>query len=388
MTAEELLEKLPLLPELKTLTLTGTLDADAQAALMACRADVVFDWNVALCGETFRSTDKDISFAGCLLTEADLADVRDNLFRFYNLESLDLTDCGLSNEQLTAFREEAGVEIGWSFDLCGVTVNSLDREIDLSGQQIGLVSHVEEALPCFSRLEKVIMSHCGIPDEEMDALNKRHEDIQFVWTVKIGGYELPTDITNFIATKDPKGYIQDRHTAGFRYCTELVGLDLGHNFISDISFVQYMPKLKYLIVAENPVVDLTPLESLHELVFLEIFLTTPRDLTPLLSLTSLEDLNLCHTYTVPGDNAFEVLSQMTWVERLWYSGHAMTPAQERALAEALPDCELMLKRGQESVCGNWRYGEHYYDMRDLFGMYYMNEWGDRVEGRQDPPYEK
>lgn len=385
-TAAELLEKLPLLPELTLVKLSGDMDAQSQAALMERFPEIVFDWTVSLCGETFQSTDSALSFANQPLTAEDLAAIRDNLFRFYNLEVIDLTGCGFDNRQMIEYREETGREIQWSFELCGVPVSSMDTEIDLSGQQIGLASHVEEALPCFSRLEKVIMSHCGIPDEEMDALNKRHEDVEFVWTVQIGGYELRTDTTNFIATKDPKGYIHDRHTDGFRYCTEMVALDVGHNFISDISFVECMPKLKYLILAENPVVDLSPLETLQELVFLEIFLTIPEDLTPLLSLGNLKDLNLCHTYTVKGQHAQEVLSQMTWLERLWYSGHGMNRTQETALVEALPNCELMLKRGQESVCGNWRYGEHYYDMRDALGMYYMNEWGDPVEGRQEPPF--
>lgn len=385
-TTSELLEKLVRLPELKTLALDGVVSPEDQAALMAQYPEILFDWDVALCGETFRSTEKTISFAGKRLTEGELQSIADNLFRFYNPEVLDLTGCGFDGVRLRPFREEVGVEVSWEFELFGVTVNSLDTEIDLSGQEIADAALVEAELDNFTRLEKVVMSHCGLSDEEMDALNRRHEDIRFVWTVQIGGYELRTDITNFIATKDPKGYIHDKHTAAFRYCTDLVGLDLGHNFISDISFVRYMPKMKYLIVAENPVVDLSPLEDLQELVFLEIFLTTPTDLTPLLSVKSLRDLNLCHTYTVPGNHAYEVLSQLTWVERLWYSGHAMSRAQELALEEDLPDCELMLRRGQESVCGNWRYGQHYYDMRDLFGMYYMNEWGDPVEGRQSPPF--
>lgn len=385
-TVAELLEKLAWLPELKTLVLDGTVSPEDQAALMERYPDVMFDWDVSLCGITFRSTDKTLSFAGKVMTEKDLDTIRDNLFRFYTPEVIDLTDCGMSDQQLIKFREKTGVEIGWDFELCGVTVNSLDVEVDLSGHVIENVSEVEASLPYFSRLEKVIMSHCGIPDQEMDALNRRYENIRFVWTVKVGGYELRTDITNFIATKEPKGYIHDRHTEPLKYCTDLEGLDLGHNFITDISFVRYMPHMKYFIVAENPVVDLSPLVGLQELVYLEIFLTNVTDFTPLLSLTTLDDLNLCHIYTVSGDHAFEVLSQMTWLERLWYSGHAMNRTQEQALAEALPNCELMLKRGQESVCGNWRYGRHYYDMRDLFGMYYMNEWGDRVEGRQDPPY--
>ena len=385
-TVAELTEKLVWLPELETLTLTGTVDSQNQAALMKSYPDIVFDWSVNLCGETFRSTDTTISFAGRTLTEANLATIRDGLFRFYNLESIDLSGCGIDNDRLAKFREQTGVEIGWEMDLCGAAVHTLATEIDLSGNQIGLAEYVEEALPYFTRLEKVIMSHCGIPDEEMDALNKRYEDIQFVWTVKVGNYELRTDTTNFIATKDPKGYIHDKDTAALKYCNDMVALDLGHNFITDISFVSYMPHMKYFIVAENPVVDLSPLAELEELVFLEIFLTLPEDLTPLLSLTSLRDLNLCHTYTVDGDHAYEVLRQMTWLERLWYSGHDMKSSQQKALAEDLPGVELMLKRGQESVCGNWRYGQHYYDMRDMLDMYYMDEWGDPVDGRQNPPY--
>ena len=146
-TVAELTEKLAWMPNLKTLTLSGTVDAQSQAALMKRYPDIVFNWNVNLCGKTFRSTDKVISFEGISPTEANLATIRDGLFRFYNLEAVDFTGCGFDSDRLAKFRKDTGVEIGWDFDLCGVTVHSLDTEIDLSGHQIGLTDHVEEALP-------------------------------------------------------------------------------------------------------------------------------------------------------------------------------------------------------------------------------------------------
>ncbi|MBQ4224266.1 MAG: leucine-rich repeat domain-containing protein, partial [Prevotella sp.] len=44
-----------------------------------------------------------------------------------------------------------------------------------------------------------------------------------------------------------------------RYCTKLKGLDLGHNAITDISFIENMPHLRVLILADNDLTDISPL---------------------------------------------------------------------------------------------------------------------------------
>ena len=48
----------------------------------------------------------------------------------------------------------------------------------------------------FSRLEKVVMCNCGVSNEDMDALNKKYEDVRFVWSVRFSIWTLRTDATN------------------------------------------------------------------------------------------------------------------------------------------------------------------------------------------------
>ena len=86
------------------------------------------------------------------------------------------------------------------------------------------------------------------------------------------------------------------------------------------------------------------------------------DYTPLLELTKLEDLNLCYTH-----GQKEVLMEMTWLKRLWWSPSA---GKQPDLSRALPDTLINVTTGS-STGGVWRKGQNYYDMRDLLGMYYM-----------------
>ena len=87
---------------------------------------------------------------------------------------------------------------------------------------------------------------------------------------------------------------------------------------------------------------------------------------PLATLTGLEDLNLGYTR---GD--VHVLEQMTWLKRLWWSGSGLNAEEEAALQAALPDTEIQIHSVGSSTGMGWREGQHYYDMRDLLGMPYM-----------------
>jgi hypothetical protein len=63
--------------------------------------------------------------------------------------------------------------------------------------------------------------------------------------------------------------------------------------------------------------------------------------------------------------------QMPWLERLWYCGNALSQEQIDALQANMPRCEMYLAPHGESTGGTWRYHPHYYEMRDVFEMYYM-----------------
>jgi len=283
-----------------------------------------------------------------------------------SLKTVTLCGTGITQAEVDTLRA-AHPGITFIFDLAigEITVRTDAEEIDISGVTT-TPEEVEALLPYFCNLKKVVMCNCGISNEDMDALNRRHEDIQFVWSVSLNGRAtVRTDITGFITFKMGLKYFFEGELDNLRYCTELVALDLGHQKISNCDFVAFMPKLKYLVLADTTISDLTPLEGLENLEFLEIFLTNVKDYTPLLSLTNLKDLNLAWTY---GD--YEIIGQMPWLERVWWGGKWHNTAERAYLTEHCPNTKFEFDDG-ESTGSGWRKGYLYYEMRDLLGMFYM-----------------
>ena len=216
------------------------------------------------------------------------------------------------------------------------------------------------------------MCDCGVPDAEMDALDRRHEDIRFVWTVYFSIYALRTDATFFCAADVPQlnydaPVLGDAQLYPVRYCRDMIALDLGHMWIEDLSFLYNMPKLQYLILVGGRFRDITPIGSLQDLKYLEIFQTMPRDISPLLNCKKLEQLNICYC------SGFDIspLKEMKQLKRLWYAG--LGPYRGAELVEALPDTQVYcpISDPDGSTGGGWREDEAYYEMRDVFGMYYQ-----------------
>ena len=371
---EELCPALAGLPLLRSVRFTeGSVPAAEQDLLLETFPELEFHWNVELLGRDIPSDADSISFAGQPLTEADIERIRATASRFPALTRLDLTDCGHDRSTLQPLAAALpGVTVVWTMDIYGLTFPTDVREMDLTGRPVwDRGALIEDALPCFPLLEKVIMTGCGLNNQEMDEINNRHEDVWFVWTVYFSIYSLRTDATNFIAAR----FVNDAELysgqcAVLKYCTDLQALDLGHKNLDDLSFLYDLPKLKYLILVENDLYDITPIGSLKELKYLEIFWTKVEDISPLVNCTKLEDLNICYIYAKP-KAVFPVLMQMPWLQRLWYCGNALTPEQVEQLRENMPDCEMYLEPRGEATGGTWRTHPHYYEMRDFFGMYYM-----------------
>lgn len=363
---EELNEKLQYLPNVQTIHLTGGLPEMEQLRLLLQQYPrVALSWQVDI-GEAvldLGATTLDLSG----FPQQNTDSIERWIPYLPALQEVNLTGCGLPMDTLADLsRRYPRIQFLFDVKIGPVTVSSDAREIDLSGHAIENPEIVEAALPCFRNLEKVVMCGCGIPSEEMDALNQRYPDIRFVWSVNLGELEVRTDATYFIPTK----YDVDVRSADLkelRYCVDMIGVDVGHmRGVNNCEWAAYMPKLKYLILADTSVRDISPLEGLENLVFLELFLTGVRDYSPLLTCTALEDLNLCRTYGSP-----EPILQMTWLKRLWWAGNWTAKVRYgEALAENLPDCTFNFD-AESSTGEGWREGRNYYAMRDLFGMSYM-----------------
>ena len=212
-----------------------------------------------------------------------------------------------------------------------------------------------------TNLQKVVMCDCGIGNEEMDALNKRYENIRFVWTVHIGRVSVRTDAIYFapVVTRE---HVYENQMEPLKYCTDLVAIDLGHMAVTTCTWAAYMPNLQYLILADTGVSDISPLANHEKLVFLELFITAVRDYSPLLSCPNLEDLNLCYSY-----GSAEPIKKMTWLKRLWWDGN---PYETKGLEAFLPDTECNFSSGS-STGGTWRLGQRCKEQRDILGMPYL-----------------
>ena len=267
-------------------------------------------------------------------------------------------------ELLTLGLEYPELTLDFSFLLEGITVHSLAESLDFSNIQIADLDKLEAIVTKMPNLTRVDMHHCGIDNEVMDALNRRYENIQFVWSVYVARMYLPTDVEAFIPIKHGK-VVYDYDLVNLKYCTEMRAIDLGHQLVSHCDWARYMTKLEFFLCADTMLQSIEPLTGLEHLKYVEIFITNVKDYSPLLTLPVLEDLNICWTY---GDA--EIIAQMPYLKRLWWAGKWFRPEERELIVSSLPDTLLNLDDGESTGAG-WRQHDNYYEMRDLLGMHYM-----------------
>ncbi len=235
---------------------------------------------------------------------------------------------------------------------------------DKTADTAALIEEVETAMAYFPQAESLVMCGCYLDNEAMAQFRSRHrEDYKVAWSVDCGKIAPRTDASFFMPVKYHVYYLSTAEAYNLRYCEDMVAVDIGHMNVSDISFVECMPKLQYLILAHTGVQSIEPLRSCKNLKFLEVDHTGVRDLSPLLECTALEDLNIGKTWcsTAP-------LAEMTWLKNLWM---IFRQQSARELAPFLPNTNIV-SAGTATVDSGWRDLPNYYAMRDELKMFYMS----------------
>ena len=209
----------------------------------------------------------------------------------------------------------------------------------------------------------------------MAAFREAHrEDYKVVWTVDCGTMVASTDTTYFMPYKYGVAYFFDKYTVNLRYCEDVVAVDLGHMSIHNADFAQYMPNLKYLILAHTQIADITPLQHCKSLLFLELDWSVVKDYTPLKGCTALEDLNLSKTFA-----PIDPILEMDWLKHLWITDRG-EDVKAKLIETFGPPWETDEERksqtqiyleGASTVSGGWRELQNYFDMRDALNMRYM-----------------
>ena len=370
------------LPELKAVDASACRNYEQIGKLMAQHPELELSYQVELLGKTYTEADTEATF--------DDPDVNVLLERLAWLPHMEKIHIGKTTASAQSLRQLVdaypNIAITWEKTVFGKTFNSAETEYDLSDSELAVVPYgvwnhpvdaaetsritqqVEEAMAYFPNAEKVILPACYFHNETMSAFrDKMRPEYKVVWTVYVTKKPVRTD-QEIIHSSAYKVCFIDELSQDLVYCEDAIVVDIGHSYVKDISWVRGMPKLKYLILAHNWVKDITPLSTCKNLVYLELFWNgyIP-DFTPLLECTALEDLNVSGT---PTD--MTPLYQMTWLKNLWANCKGITPAEDEALREALPNTTIMT-RGGDYTTGGWREIQGYYDMRDIMGLPY-NHW--------------
>lgn len=372
--ADELVNQLPLLHDLAQIKLTGALpEKQALDQLMEQFPQIDFRWTVPVGSTSMRNTVKRLDIHGVPLTAQSAAATLDS---FLSLDWVDMRGCGLTDTEMIALCDAyPDTQFVWDMQL-GEHIFSTDaEEIDLTGLTLENPEEIEKLLPYLPNAKKIILSHCGLDDETMDALDKRHEDVRFVWSVLIKDRYVRTDAKYFYPYKlYRKMRVNNEQLKPLKYCIDLECIDIGHMFsVTDCEWARNMPNLTYLIIGETGISDLSPLSGCKKLKYLELFTIPVKDYSPLLGCTALEYLNLGRTYGDP-----EPLGQMTWLKHLWWCwayGRWGRMNEDRIepvnkMIESLPDTEIKIFI-EHPTAGGWRKLDGYFEMRDFMDMFYL-----------------
>ena len=271
---------------------------------------------------------------------------------------------------------------------------SFDRDaeaIDMGDQVVEDLRDFIAFLKEFPNLKHVDMFATQVTKKQVSMLEEALPDVQFGWTMQLMKYKnkhiVRSDAEAFSTLHGVCPNHRSEEFALLKYCTNMLALDLGHNNLTDITFLLNMPRLRVLILGENQKLrDISVLAELQDLEYLELFTCGIKDISPLTKLPHLTDLNLANNSV----QDWRPLKEMKQLKRLWISGmcgKALTAEERQELEEALPDTVIMYK-GKPTDNG-WRTDPktkvndpHYDIVYEMFhtGIYIPFEESDPLPG--------
>ena len=293
------------------------------------------------------------------------------------LQSVDLHGVYTNDKQKAALvKALPGVDFQWTIKLAGAEIDSSVTVLDLETlvKSSTKLADIRTALNCLPHVEKVIMYKFRNSKSNMEKLLADYPDIHFEWSVHwyiCDGrvVDLRTDATCFSTLKgrqDPR-YTADMLMPYLQYCPDLLGIDVGHNNVSDLSFLLNWPNLRRLICIDSkvPVTDLSPLAQLPDLEYIELFMQNITDLSPLANHTKLLDLNVCHNNITDLSPLYSCVN----LERLHISYNPnLTQEEIDKFKAVLPNCVVETETYQ-STGGGWREHERYFVIQKSFEDY-------------------
>lgn len=353
------------LPKLETIRLSEqAVDAEHFARLREAFPEAQLPYEVNILGTPYDSETTELDLTA--LTPADVDAVIPALQKLFQLSSVSLSgsdsENGLSSADVAKLSAACpNVSFAYRFTLFGQEISTADERIEFVNADIGNagVDQIRAILPSMSQLNYLVLDDCGVDNEVMAQLRDDYPEIKVVWRVHFGKYHCLTDTEMIWATG---GTVNDGTSEPLKYCTDVKYLDMGHDLMTHIDFVRYMPKLEVAIFAISWVADISPLAECPNLEYLEIFSSDVTDITPLASCTHLQHLNISNLSEV---RDITCLYNLTELKRLYCTMSYIPADQQEEIRRLLPDCEFEFG-WVDPAEGHWRFkdGNKYNNVPD------------------------
>ena len=189
------------------------------------------------------------------------------------------------------------VVINYSFDFYGHTISTADEEVHIKNTRIGEegLPEVREALDIMTNCRRFVLENCQIPNEAMAQLREDYRDkTKVVWRVSYGIGSTLTDAEIIRAVYD---LVDDNcHNLIYCEDAKFMDIG-HNEWLDGCEFVSGMKSLEYVIISGAPIKDLTPFQNCKNLRVLEAaFCEYIESAEPLRHCTSLERLNISYTH--------------------------------------------------------------------------------------------
>ena len=355
---DTLMDALQYLPGLTSIQLPNSeLNAEQVAALLEAYPHITLEYTVELLGSSYdvNTTTLDLTDMGSSQVDAALP----KLGLLTNLTDVQLSG-SLSLEDVAKLQDaNPNATFHYSFSLFGKTISTTDEEVYYKNHTIGNEgeAQIRLALAVLDNCSRFVVDNCGIDSEVLANIRADFRDgPKLVWRVYFGvdgRYNTLTDDDTIRAVYN----VTDSTCGPMKYLEDVKYMDLGHNeYLTDFSFVGYMPELEVLIGSGSAVSDLSGIENCKKLTWLELASCGKlKDITPLAGCEGLKYLNLSFTKV----NSYEALDGLPLERFVCLSPKAPKEEQDIFVSIHPKDTCITVFYGYSNPYGyGWRYDDN------------------------------
>ena len=357
-TYDALTLNLQYLPNLTSLSLPRiSLNAEELHALMELYPDITFDYSIDLFGTVLDASATELDLFG--MTGSQISEACGKLGVMTNLTKVTLSS-SLTKAEVDQLQTAAPhIVFDYTFSLFGQTVSTADEEIIYKKYSLSTADEpaLREALTILDHCKRFVLDDCGLDNE---FLAKLREDFRggpkVVWRVWFGTNNRYTTLTDD-DTIDAVYNVTDDTCGPMKYLEDVRYMDIGHNeYLSDLSFVQYMPELEVLIASESGVKELTGFDNCKKLTWLELaYCYKLENIDALAGCEGLKYLNISYSKVT----SFEPLDTLP-LERFVYLKPKASTAEQNTFTSIHPkgECITVFYGYSMPYSYGWRYDDN------------------------------